>query len=283
MVIVSDYSGQHKLATHEAYSFLVTTDRALEEWLPIHLEFRDRWLPDERHISFKQLREPIRWRALAPFLDAASAIRGNVVTFLVDRRIGSFMRGGANAIASALPDCFSTGCRPGTMEKILRVSSFVAMLMAGLRQESQRSLWISDHDEALETFDRREELGRLCHYLTFGLTRWRNPADMEFGTTASPYAPPWAEDLASIPDLVAGTCCQLSRVLPAYCGTELWTRTVASSAAQDHRARAVGNWMATTQGRLRKILLRLELDDEGATRSSAQFFAGVQPSMGVHI
>jgi hypothetical protein len=32
MTIVSDYSGQHKQASHEAYSFLVTTERGLDAW-----------------------------------------------------------------------------------------------------------------------------------------------------------------------------------------------------------------------------------------------------------
>ena len=66
MIIVSDYSGQHKLASHEADSFLVTTDCALDEWQPVRLEFGNRWLPDGRRISFKQLSEPTRWLELPP-------------------------------------------------------------------------------------------------------------------------------------------------------------------------------------------------------------------------
>lgn len=32
--VVSDYSGQHRQATHETHAFLVTTDEALADWLP---------------------------------------------------------------------------------------------------------------------------------------------------------------------------------------------------------------------------------------------------------
>lgn len=283
MVIVSDYSGQHKLASHEAYSFLVTTNHAIDAWLPVRQEFRNRWLADGRRMSYKQLREPVRWRALIPFLNAASAIRGNVITFLVDRRIGSFVDGGADALAEIFPDCFSPNTRSGTMEKMLRLSCFVAMLTAGLRKEDQNSLWISDHDETLETFDRREQLARLCSYLTFALTHWRKPAVMEFATTESPHLPSWGEDAASIPDLIAGACCQLHSVLPAYCGRETWIRIVSSSAVEDRRARVVGNWMATTHDRLQHVLLRLELGDDGAPHASAQCFAGALPSTGIRI
>lgn len=63
MVTVSDYSGQHKGASHEAYSFLVTSYTEMDKWEPVRRAFRNRWLPDNRRISFKQLREPVRWRA----------------------------------------------------------------------------------------------------------------------------------------------------------------------------------------------------------------------------
>src|ERR1700722_8943203 len=274
MVVASDYSGQHKHASHEAYSFLVTTGRALNDWLPIRREFRNRWLPDGRRISFKDLREPVRWRALIPFLRAIGAIRGNVITVLVDRRIKSFAEGDLATLTEEFPDCFSPELKPGTLEKMFRVSSLVAMLTAGLREENQRSFWISDHDETLDTFDRREQFGRLTSYLTFRLTHWYKPADMEFGTTESPHMPPSAEDGASIPDLIAGACCQVRDVLPTYCGTEVWRRAVPPGAVKDRRALVVGNWMATTQGRLRQVLLRLELGDDGVPHASAQRFEG---------
>lgn len=169
----------------------------------------------------------------------------------------------------------------GTMEKMLRLASFLSMLIAGLRREDQCSLWISDHDETLSTYDRREQFGRLSTYLTFGFTRWRDPADHEFGTTESPHLPKWGEDVASIADLFAGACCQLSSVLPTTYGVEHWRRVVPANAITDDRSRAIGDWMATTSGQLRHVLLRLELDSEGIPRSSAQFWAGAMPASGI--
>jgi hypothetical protein len=274
MVILSDYSGQHKGSSHEAYSFLVTTARAIHEWLPVREAFRRDWLKDGRRISFKRLGDGMRWSAFAPFLRLASALRGNLITILVDRRIKSFVEGGVYSLAEIMPDCFSPDTSPRTMEKMLRLASFVGMITAGLRKEHQRSSWISDHDEALETFARREQLGRLACYLTFAFAGWREPADMWYGTTEASDLPSWAEDAAAIPDLMAGAACKLACVLPTHCGTELWTRTVSTAGVHDRRARAIGNWMAARQGRLRHVLLRLELDTDGEPRPSAQFFVG---------
>ena len=274
MVMASDYSGQHKNTTHEAYTFLVTTKQSIRSWEPHRQSFRRAFLPDGRRISFKVLNEPVRKRALVPFLGLVQSLRSNIFTFLVDKRIHSFMSGGSTAIAETFQDCFEKSTRPGTVEKMFRIASFIAMLMAGLRRQDQESYWVSDHDEALDSFDRRDQLGRLAVYLTYGMTRWLKPADMHYGTTMSEYSPSWAEDVTAIADIIAGASCKLSSFLPSYCGTESWTRVVSSNNVGDWRSRTIGNWMSMKSGLMRNVLLRLELDSDGEIHTSAQSFMG---------
>lgn len=271
MIIASDYSGQHKGATHEAYSFLVTTDLALNEWLPLLRDFRERCLPDGRRISFKKLNEPVRWRALPAFLETASTLRGNLITVLVDRRVGSFIDGGPTAAIEVFPDCFPPHTAHGTVEKMLRLASFVALILSGLRREDQASRWISDHDEALDSHIRREGFARLASYFTFGLTAWRNAADNLFGTMESPTTPYWSEDVAALADLAAGAYCQMSSHLPTSLGKE--TRLGPVVLGETKRARAIGDWLASGNCALKHALLRLEPDGCGEIRSSAQAFA----------
>ncbi len=274
MIVTSDYSGQHKEASHEAYSFLITTDEALNDWLPSLSEFREQWLPDGRRISFKKLNEPIRWRALPAFLKTVGELKGNLITILIDKRMGSFMSGGPEATVEVFPDCFDTHDNRGTVEKMLRLASFVALILAGLRRENQISNWISDHDEALDSHDKREKFARLATYLTFGLTGWRQAADHLFGTTESPMAPYWSEDVAAVADLAAGAYCQLTGYLPAFLGRETWRVGLNSSNIENRRALAIGNWLAASRGPLKHALLRLEQDGEGNVRASAQAFVG---------
>lgn len=274
MIVASDYSGQHKEASHEAYSFLITTDEALNDWLPSLSEFRKQWLPDGRRISFKKLNEPVRWRALPAFLKTVGELKGNLITILIDKRVGSFMSGGPEATVEVFPDCFDTHANRGTVEKMLRLASFVALILAGLRRENQISNWISDHDEALDSHDKREKFARLATYLTFGLTGWRQAADHLFGTTESPMAPYWSEDVAAVADLAAGAYCQLSEHLPAFLGRETWRVELDSSNIENRRARAISNWLAASRGPLKHALLRLEQDGEGNVRASAQAFVG---------
>jgi hypothetical protein len=271
-LIVSDYSGQHREATHEVYSFLITTLTALEPWLPIRDQFRARWLPDGRRLSFKQLREPVRRRAYPHFLELAGNLPANLITIMVDNRVGSFVQGGPLALAEALDDCFTSEMSAGSVEKIFRLSLFIALLQAGLRKEDQPSLWISDHDETLDSFDRRERFGRLATYLTFGLTGWKNAADQHFTTTESENLPLWAEDVGALPDIAAGACAQLSRILPLFMGEETWTVPIIDNPPVDWRARIFGDWLSSPHGVLRHVLLRLAPNDNGEIKASAQRF-----------
>jgi hypothetical protein len=271
-LLVSDYSGQHRQATHEVYSFLITTLATLQVWLPLWDQFRAQWLPDGRRLSFKQLREPLRRRAFVPFLDLAGCLPANLITIMIDNRVGSFIDGGPLALAEALDDCFTPETSQGSVEKIYRLALFVALLQAGLRKEDQPSLWISDHDETLDSDDRRERFSRLATYLTYGLTGWTHSAEQNFTTTEAENMPLWAEDVAAIPDIAAGACAQLSGVLPLLMGDRTWTVPINHGASLDWRARIFGDWLSAPHGVLRHVLLRLAPNTNGEIQASAQRF-----------
>lgn len=271
-LIVSDYSGQHRQATHEVYSFLITTLATLQAWLPLRDQFRAQWLPDSRSLSFKQLREPVRRWALPHFLELAGCLPANLITIMVDNRVGSFVQGGPLALAETLDDCFTPDMSKGSVEKICRLALFVALLQAGLRKEDQPSLWISDHDETLDSFDRRERFSRLATYFTFGLTGWTNAAEQNFTTTEAKNLPLWAEDVTAIPDIAAGACAQLSSVLPLFMGDETWTVPITCRPSLDWRARIFGDWLSAPHGELRHVLLRLAPNTNGEIQASAQRF-----------
>ena len=277
LVVVSDYSGQHREATHESYSFLLTTRPKIEAWTVKRDAFRAEWLPDGRRMSFKRLSDGIRRRALGPFLDLTFGLPGNLVTVMIDKQLGSFC-GDSSELANLFPDCFPDSTPRRTIEKMFTLSSLLAMVIVGFRREDQESYWISDEDEALDTHEKREGFARLASYLTFGFARWREPADQWFGTTGSPNAPPWAEDLAAVPDLMAGATCVLSSVLPRFFGRkEELTRIVNSGGTDDTRARFILDWLDVQQRPLRSTLLRLERDRSGDVRSSYQIHRGNLP------
>jgi len=271
-VIASDYSGQHRNATNELYSFVITTRSDLESWLPLRNEFREQWLPDGRRLYFKQLREPLRRRSYPYFLELCGALRANVLTVMIDNRVGSLIAGGPEALSNVLDDCFPAGIKPGNIEKMYRLAMCIAMIQAGLRREDQFSLWISDHDETLDTHEKREGFSRLATYFTFGLTRRKNSADQLFMTTEHEELPDWGEDLTSISDIAAGACAKLSGELPIFLNQTSWSTGISIKEEADWRAKIFADWLMRSQKRMRHVLLRLAPDANGNVRASAQQF-----------
>lgn len=272
MIIASDYSGQHKGAKFEAYSFLITTKKAVSIWLPLLDEFRENNMPDNRRFSFKNLNENVRRRALPKFLHAVGRLEGNLISILVDCKIDSLFVGGPISLKSAFHDCFTNEMKNGTVEKMFRLANFFALIIAGLREENQVSFWISDHDEALDTNNKREMFSRLASYLTYGLTKWKKPAENIFGTTEAHSLPYWSEDMASIADLVAGAYCNLAEFLPASFGAKHAYRTVNQANIKDKRALEVCEWLATGKNSLKHVLLRLQMNSNNEVIATAQSF-----------
>ena len=211
MCIASDYSGQHPTASHEAYSFLVTTSQDVEAWEPRCVQVRDRFLKDGRRMAFKHLREPMRLRALPAFLRAADFLCGNLITILVDKRVTSLFKPQGPVRASELPLVFPETLGSSTVEKSLRIGTLLALLIASLRREQQRAFWITDRDEILEHNERREQFAKLVSWIAYGITGWANPAPVEFCTTGLDWQSSLLEDLLAIPDLAAGA---LARIAP---------------------------------------------------------------------
>ena len=87
-------------------------------------------------------------------------------------------------------------------------------------------------------------------------------------------APYWSEDVAALADLAAGAYCQMSGHLPASFREET-LQVLTSSDIASKRARAIGNWLASGPNNLKHILLRLEQDNVGDVRASAQAFVDI--------
>ncbi|UDL93337.1 hypothetical protein LGH83_12145 [Lichenihabitans sp. PAMC28606] len=176
-------------------------------------------------------------------------------------------------MAETLVEGFAHGILDPSVEKSTGLLFLFPCSGAGLRHEKQPSLWISDHDETFDSFDRRERFARLATYLSYGLTRWQNPARQDFMTTGARNLPAWVEDLAAIPDIAAGACAQLIGVLPTFVAQGAWMVSMLHEVDRDWRARIFGEWLSTPRGALRHVLLWLAPDKQGEIRASAQNFS----------
>jgi hypothetical protein len=210
--VASDYSGEHDVAEYQVLSFLFADWQQCGAWERQRVLVRRKYLSDGRRMSFKNLRDKRRRDALEMFLSAANNITGLSFSVLIDKRITSLFRE-SGRIDLSDPELKTFSHWSGkSFEKMLRVVHLVSFFLAGLSRTGQNVLWITDEDEIVANDDRIREVTNFfgnvsSQYLSQPMGHFR------FGTTKSDDGSRQLEDLASIPDLVAGA---LADVLVAY-------------------------------------------------------------------
>ncbi len=203
VVVTSDYSGEHNGATHEVLSFLIADLEACGPWDVLRAKARRDFLGDDRRMSFKDLRDRRRQLALPAFLDAANMLSGLSFTVAISKGMNTLFDGPC-PLDLANPE-FSEFREwvPRVLEKTFRVVHLLSFLFAGLLRANQNVLWFTDEDAISAKPSRLASLVKLMAwiasgYLTFDLGHLR------CRTTACDDGSRRIEDLASIPDLIAG-------------------------------------------------------------------------------
>jgi|SRR5579884_3550992 len=199
LFIASDYGGHHSKAGHQILSFLITDNYSTPTWLMLQKFFRELYLAGyPRRISYKAIHDGVIARSLEQFLTLADTINGILFTIAIDKRIEYIvLKENDKQIPSQLKDW-----KISVYEKMLRIINIISMLVAGLSAPGQDVYWLTDEDDIVANESRTDDLlwvlrQILIQYLTHPLR------DIFISTTAgdNEFA---AEDLAAIPDLIAG-------------------------------------------------------------------------------
>jgi hypothetical protein len=209
VIIVTDASGQHKQNPFEAISLLILDFDSSVQWELLRQIVRRDILKDSRRMSFKQLSEPIRQRALIPFLRTADQINGLCLTVAINKQID--MLGGGKWIYEQLKKggILKAPWTFVSFERMARTTHFVSLLIAGLCSEGQNVFWISDQDEMFESANKSEDTLRLLSSYQRTYVN-RQMGNLRVGTTKMDEGDRFEEDFASIPDLAAGAFAELA-------------------------------------------------------------------------
>ena len=203
ILLGSDYSGESSDAPYSIYSFLITTIEEWSKWESTRLKVRKDLFSDSRRMSFKNLGDSQRKKALIPFLTAANSIEGLSFSVAISKQCESLFSGEAPLDLNN-PDFQSfKKWKMKVLEKAFITIHFLGFLLAGLAKENQDVFWFTDEDDIAANDQRICELTKLfgwiiSNYLQFNLKHIR------CGTTRCDNGTRQIEDLLAIPDLIAG-------------------------------------------------------------------------------
>jgi hypothetical protein len=270
IIVASDYSGEHRGSSHQVLSFLVANLADCGVWDKQRQELRQNFLSDGRRMSFKNLRDKQRWDALVPFLSAANTIPGLLFTVAISSKIDSLFTGPVPLDLSN-PDfaAFRAWSRP-TLEKAFRVVHFLSFLLAGLLRDGQDVLWFTDDDAIAANPDRLASLTNLVawvssSYLTFSLGHLR------CGTTRSDDGSRRIEDLAAVPDVVAGAISEQLSLEQADPGVPPGNAFWLYRGEFSSKTSSITWWLCATEHPLKRLFVRLDPKNGGTQISSFHF------------
>lgn len=255
LFVATDFGGAHREATYETTGVLLAGSESVWSWLPLQKALRVEHMSDGRRMSYKGLNDRQKQRALPAFLSSANLLNGLLLLVIVDKRLGSMFSNSGRLSRESL-DYPRLDLWPlQRIERVLRATSLVSLLMRGLSRQGQDLTWFLDEDEVVANETRLREFidvfGSVSsHYIPHLLGHCR------IGTTACDNGSREIEDLAALPDLAIGA---LADVLPELVrgdglGTSLTTML---PEGLKPKTRTVMSWIATRGAPLRRCVLVL--------------------------
>ena len=265
LFVTSDYGGEHKAAKYETYSFAYVTDTSWPRFEARRKHFREKHHLSNRSFAFKKLGDRRKLDAIDSFLALFDDLIGISTTVLVHKKVGSlFDQSGLNDAAEAATMWPDTEITTATFEKLLRIVHFNSFFLAGLIGEHQNLFWLTDQDAIAANEERLEIFADIfsivfSNYLRTKENELKFPlGQIQCGTTASDNGTLQIEDLAALPDLVAGAVTDMFSRHDTDGTTPKSKLLVPPPADIPVKTRRIMNWVSDSRPRFKRYVYAIE-------------------------
>lgn len=218
LLVGTDTSGTHRGSRYAVIGVVVIDLESSKSWELDRFQIRRGVLRDGRRMSYKNLNDGRRRRALVPFLQAADRATGTCFVVAFDKRLGRLCSSPELVRKATEEKILTARWRPNTLEQMMRVVQLVSTILAAVCVRGQSVYWISDLDDCFATQEHKADTARMIsaftsHYIKHDL------GELGVGTTEIDEEDLVEEDLTAIPDLAAGAICDLLNRMHHSLGT----------------------------------------------------------------
>jgi hypothetical protein len=262
--IATDFSGSHKESSYEVISMLYMDAKASLNWELARQRWRSEYLPDLRSLSFKDLGDHLKQAALVPFLSITKEITGIVVSIVISKQVNNIW------CDKALFD-MAAPLRKGKWnahfyEKAFCIAHFVSVLIAGLSQPNQNIYWMSDEDDILANPDKIADVALITSAFTSRYTP--HPlGKLNIETTAMSSNLVFFEDLCAIPDLAAGSLCEVVNFYASHnSGSLPRNENIHLGPLFSDKTNTVARWTLNSTVTFKQIRILIDKDAGGIVR-----------------
>lgn len=257
VLIASDYGGTHKESKYHTFSFLAVD--SVFTWLFLDECFAlRRTILSDRRMSYKNLNDGKRRRALSDFLCAANTLPGFVVTFAIDKAVGSLFEEDWNSVEQEIPGIQSF--KVATSRKLFHIGHLAGVAVCPWLLPGTSLTWLTDDDDftanpiMIQT-STSALAAILSQHCTHDLGHFR------FGAASFVDVGRQSEDLIAIADLCSGAIADSAHLWPEL--SEAVIPEIGGSLiglAPKQKAQEVLSWLAYDESfSLKKVVIRLRL------------------------
>lgn len=275
IAVMSDFSGEHKGAHFNTYSFLILAYNKVGPFMQKVEELRRKHslLDPYSEFAFKKLSSGPRSRALPEFLHLVdNFIHGAVITIAIDKQIdtvfGVSKKDTYPIIEAKLAEMGFGKWKGAAGEKVLRVCHSIALFAALTTRENQRLLWYCDEDAINDNARDRSFADTQKIFLhTLGMYSRHKFDLVGFGKSFDDKS--HLDDLLSIPDFAAGV---VQDLLQSY-------KTKDDNIPGGEEKVALLKWIATQGKFLSKITVQISRLADGELGSGVVDFTPAKQSV----
>ena len=209
-------------------------------------------------MSFKQLNDPQRQRALVPFLQAADDLNGHLVAVLVDKKMANLTTGKTTLTQWAASLKLSGKWNAGAFESMARKAHFFALCASQWSPPGANISWITDQDEFVANESRLDDAQRFAARLLTLYTEDRVPIIIAMNSTAVDEDDLEFEDFVAIPDLAAG---MLAEICSRLSSSKDWSKLDKPYVLEDvisDKSELLSDWFWFPHSRLRRTCIVID-------------------------
>lgn len=260
---VSDYGGSHKTSRYQTISVLFVDLENSRNWEIQRRQIRQQYLKDGRRLSFKGLNDKLKQNALIPFLEATDLIRGVSVTLIISKAIDNLYLRKKDLAVTRKSFGLESKWKYSSLKTAIRVTHLVSMLTAGLTKEGQDVYWISDEDEIFANAQKTRDLQKIIGKFS-AINVNHNVGTLGMGTTVIDEGDRLEEDLAAIPDFIAGAMSEIATKLAQFAGGRIPPNlAVPFSGEFSTKTNIIRSWLWSKNQGLPKVVIVIEKHGKG--------------------
>lgn len=260
LMLGSDYSGDHRKSRFKVYGFVLANADTSPSW-PSRVDLvRREFLKDGRRMSFKNMNDGHRRRALVPFLEATEALDGHVVVVAVTKELTWLTSSPTSRTQSEVSQTLKARWDHVACEEMVRVAHFFAMLLGAWSSPGMHVSWFTDDDMIVANENRLDDMHLWAAKISSFYTKHPLGEFMFNKVSVFPENRSY-EDFLAIPDLAAGMFAEV--LANRTKDSELPNSRIRIDAELSEKSDVISSWFAHSLGTLKKTCILIDKKSDG--------------------